>query len=618
MPSLSKILLIFIFPIIGFSQNVALHWQKAMGGKNNEFAYSTAELADGSLIIVGSTNSGKDGDITETKGGVDMWVVKTSSSGKIEWSKSYGGSKEDIATDVVETTDGGILVVGTTQSQDGDAVGNGSRGGLILLKIKSNGTLDWKRVIGSGIQSGENAFLRADGSTKPSIKATRDGNFILGASRESSLTGFLRGHDFWIAKLSQIGNIIWQQSYGSNQTDALNDIIQSSDGGYLMIGATNSIIGEFPDSGKGFYDVYLIKVDGNGVFQWQKIFGGSSFDAGFSAAETTDKGFLVIGETTSDDYDFKGNLGNKDGFIIKIGSDGKLQWKILTGGKEDDGISDLQKVGNNYVGYGFSGSKYSSAQANSAMPDFWMINFTETGIINSHRLWGGGDLDMARGGIALRDGSFLMVGQTESIDGDIKQTKGNIDFWVIKVGNPLAAHIADFDTNLTIQGVFMAWEVSYETSVRAYNIYRSANGTGFTKLSTIQTIGNLMQRKKYNYIDYKPLIGKSFYQLTYTDANNQEVVISTNEISFFPTSTDSELPENETIIYPNPSDGGAFYMNLSNPNTSIQLYDNLGKPIGFDIEIIEAKKALIKPNLQLHSGQYFIKSPTGTLRLSVF
>jgi hypothetical protein len=619
MPSISKILLVFILPVFGFSQNTALHWQKAMGGKNNEFAYSTAELADGSLVIVGSTDSGKDGDIAEAKGGVDMWVVKTNASGKIEWSKCYGGTKEDIATDVVETPDGGILVVGTTQSQDGDAVGNGSRGGLILLKIKSNGILDWRRVIGSGIQAGENAFLKADGTSRPSLKATKDGNFILGASRENNVGGNLKGHDFWIAKINPIGGVIWQQSFGSSQTEAVSDVIQSSDGGYLLVGGTNAIIGEMEGSGKGFYDIYLVKVNANGVFQWQKVFGGSSFDVGFSAIETSDKGFFIVGETTSKDGDFVGNLGNKDGYIIKIATDGKFLWKNLLGGVEDDGINKIQKVGNNYVGYGFSGSKFNTIQANSTLPDFWMVNFTEAGTVNSHRLWGGGDLDMARNGMTLKDGSFLLVGQTESIDGDIKQIKGNIDFWVIKVGTPLTVHVADFDTNLNNQqNVLVSWEVSYETTVKAYNIYRSPNGTGFTKLLTVQATGNLMQRKKYNYIDYKPLIGKNFYQLTYTGADNKEVVVATNEVGFFPTAIDSELPDNEAIIYPNPSDGRAFYMNLTNPNTAIRLYDNSGKPIGFDIEMIETKKAMIKPNSQLPSGQYFIKSPTGTLRMSVF
>ncbi len=589
-----------------------------MGGKNNESAYSVAELADGSLVIVGSTDSGKDGDITETKGGVDMWVVKTNPQGKIEWSRCYGGSKDDVAADIIETNDGGILVVGITQSLDGDAAGNGSRGGLLLLKIKSNGTLEWKKVIGSGIQAGENAFLKADGSSKPSLKATKDGNFILAATRENNSNGNFKGYDFWLSKISPIGNVLWQKYHGSNQSDTVNEVIQTSDNGYLIIGGTDAQTGEFQGSGKGFYDVYLVKTDANGVFQWQKAYGGSSYDTGYSLAETTDKGFLLVGETTSKDGDFQGNLGLRDGFIIKTASDGKLLWKTLTGGIENDGINKLRKVGNNYVGFGFSGSNFTDIKANSALPDFWMVNFTEAGVINSHRLWGGGDLDLARGGFPTKDGNFIMVGQTESIDGDIKQIKGNTDFWVIKVGTPLPTHIADFDVNLYNQlNVLVAWEASYETTARAYNIYRSQNGTTYTKLTTIQTTGNLMQRKKYNFIDYKPLIGKNIYQLTYTDVNNKETVISSNEISFIPTSIDSQEPDNETFIYPNPSDGEELYINLSNPKSAIKLYDYLGKSIDFDIETIEAKKARIRPTQKLPSGLYFINSASKTHKIFV-
>src|SRR6218665_2969926 len=137
-----------------------MQWQKSMGGKNNEYAYASTPTADGGYIIVGSTNSNNDGDVPASKafngiGGTDIWVVKVDTWGEILWSKTFGGTKDDIATDVIETKDKSILILATTTSTDGDAFGNSSRGGLILLKLKTDGTVLWRKVFAGGYNAGD-------------------------------------------------------------------------------------------------------------------------------------------------------------------------------------------------------------------------------------------------------------------------------------------------------------------------------------------------------------------------------------------------------------------------------------------------------------------------------
>ncbi|MCU0325181.1 MAG: T9SS type A sorting domain-containing protein [Spirosomaceae bacterium] len=589
-----------------------------MGGKNNEFAYSVVELSDGSLVMVGSTNSGIDGDVVETKGMNDMWVVKTKSNGQIEWSKCFGGTKDDIATDVIETTDKAILVVGTTNSVDGDAQGSGSRGGLLLLKIRTNGTLEWKRVFAGGYNASETGYLRGDGSSKPSLKNTADGGYILGATRDGGISTGYREYDFWLAKLNALGIISWQQHYGSSRNDIMNEVVLTSDGGYIMLGSTEGQSNEILGAGRGFFDTYIVKVSANGTQQWQRAFGGSSFDAAYSASETSDRGFVVVGETTSRDFDFQGNLGQKDGFIIRLNAAGQLLWRIMVGGIENDGINHLEKVNNQFIGFGFSGSTFSGAKPNSSLPDFWMINFTESGTINYNKLWGGGDEDLARCGIPTKDGSFVVVGQSQSVDGDITNIRGNLDFWAIKVGTPLPAYVATFNANInTQQNIQLTWESTYETSVRNYHISRSSNGTNYTRLTSVATNGNLTQRRRYNYVDTKPIVGKNYYQLSYTDANNRETIVSTSVVSFIPTSVESQDPNLQVVVYPNPSDGSEIFVNSTIPNSAINLYDTQGRSVAIDVAFIEPRKASIKPTQKLPSGIYFITLPHTTHRILV-
>ncbi|MFN3848842.1 MAG: T9SS type A sorting domain-containing protein [Spirosomataceae bacterium] len=609
---------LLLIPTYTFSQNLALHWQKTMGGKNNEFAYSVVELSDGSFVMVGSTNSGIDGDVVETKGMSDMWVIKTKANGQIEWSKCFGGTKDDIATDVVETTDKAILVVGTTNSVDGDAQGSGTRGGILLFKIKTNGTLEWKRVFAGGYNASEAGYLRGDGSSKPSLKNTADGGYILGATRDGGVNTGYREYDFWLAKLNASGTILWQQHYGSSRNDVMNEVILTSDGGYIMLGGTEGQSNEILGAGRGFFDTYIVKVSANGSQQWQRAFGGSSFDSAYSAGETSDRGFAVVGETTSRDFDFQGNLGQKDGFIIRLSASGQLLWKIMVGGIENDGINHLEKVNNQFIGFGFSGSTLSGAKPNSSLPDFWMISFTESGTINYNKLWGGGDEDLARCGIPTKDGSFIVVGQSQSVDGDITNIRGNLDFWAIKVGTPLPAYVATFNANINAQqNIQLTWESTYETTVRNYNLSRSTNGTSFTKLTSIATNGNLTQRRRYNYVDTKPAVGQNYYQLSYTDANNRETIVSTSVVSFIPTSTESQDPNLQVVVYPNPSDGNEIFVNTEKPNSAINFYDTQGRNIAIDIEFIEPRKASIKPTQKLPSGIYFIALPNTTHRVLV-
>lgn len=374
-----RFLLVIIFSAFQtllFAQNLAIHWQKSLGGKNNEYAYANTPTSDGGYVIVGSTNNNKDGDVPASKafsgaGGSDIWVVKLNNWGEIEWSKTFGGTKDDVATDVLETKDKGILLVATTSSTDGEAAGNGSRGGLILLKLKTDGSIEWRKVIASGYSVGEISFAKADANAKPTIKPTADGGYILGATINPVNTT-----DFWLSKLNATGDIHWTKIYGSDSNDSMNEVIVCTDGGFLMVGGTEGSNLEISGAGKGFIDFCIMKTDDTGKLLWLRALGGTNLDMAYSAVETTDNAYIIVGETNSTNGDMTPNLGQKDGVLVKYSAnEGRLLWKVLTGGDDIDGLYTIKKASTGKLfAMGISSSVIGKVKPNGPVGDIWLVN----------------------------------------------------------------------------------------------------------------------------------------------------------------------------------------------------------------------------------------------------
>jgi hypothetical protein len=152
---LSILILTTLIQLCSFAQEYVVNWQKSYGGERNEVVYAGVETSDGGFIMVGSTNSKNSFDVKDSRGfdgtgGNDFWISKVSNTGSIVWSKTFGGSKDDVATSVVKTSNNEYLILGTTQSTDGDANFNGTNGGLLLVRLKENGDFVSKRLFAGG------------------------------------------------------------------------------------------------------------------------------------------------------------------------------------------------------------------------------------------------------------------------------------------------------------------------------------------------------------------------------------------------------------------------------------------------------------------------------------
>jgi hypothetical protein len=266
---------------------------------------------NGRIIITGVTSS-TNGDVLGNHGGSDLWVVKLNLSGSIDWQKCYGGINSDWGMGIDLTDDLGWVIVGNTYSNDGDVSGNHTNSqycDIWVIKIDSIGTLEWQKCLGS---------IGNDYSY--SIKSINTGGYILSGDSwgvSGDVTNSIGLRDVWIVKLSNAGNIVWQKSYGGTDYDYASTILTTDDGGFIVVGNTES--NDVDVSGNhGGNDVWVVKLDSVGTIVWQKCLGGTLSEIGFAINRTNDGGLIIGALTTSNDGDVTGQNGSGDYWIIKL------------------------------------------------------------------------------------------------------------------------------------------------------------------------------------------------------------------------------------------------------------------------------------------------------------
>jgi len=356
---------------------------KAIGGPAIEVGSSLIQTSDGGYAIAGTTTS-------FGAGSEDVYLVKLDANGNLQWTKTIGGENEDLGSSLIQTSDGGYAIAGTTNS-----VGAG-RGDVYLVKLDANGNLQWTKTIG-----GKNA----DGGS--SIIQTSDGGYAIAGYTKSFGAG---DWDFYVVKLDANGNLQWTKTIGGPKDDWGFSLIQTSDGGYTIAGYTESF-------GAGEWDVYVVKLDANGNLQWTKTIGGPTTEAGISLIQTSDGGYAIAGTTTSF------GAGEADVYVIKLDANGNLQWTKTIGGPASE-------IGNSLIqtsdgGYAIAGYTKSFGAGDW---DFYVVKLDANGNLQWTKTIGAKNKNYSKSSlIQTSDGGYAIAGYTSSLGA------GETDVYVIKL-----------------------------------------------------------------------------------------------------------------------------------------------------------------------------------------
>ncbi len=413
----------------GNTQSLTIDVIKTLGGTKNDAFSSIKKTTDGGYIAVGYAQS-SDFDISnKNNDSYDYWVVKFDATNTIEWSKTFGGSDDDRARDILQLSDGSFLVTGFSRSTDLDVSVNSGNYDFWVVKINIDGTLVWEKSFG---------FSGADQSYI--IKQTSDGNFLLGGSLDVTASGGQgnsktskrhAGGDYWLLKIDTKGNKLWSRYYGGQFTDTLLDISETENGNYILTGYSDSSDTDISNN-LGEYDFWIVKVNNTGDLIWERNFGGSQIDEAFSITKTTDNHFLIAGNTRSADKDVTLNNGSSDIWVIKISSDGTLIWERNFGGTSFDNANKIISAerGGFYV-VGSSRSSDIDAASNFGNKDVWILKIDATGNLQWQKNIGGNNLDEASSVIELQNGSLIVSGESWSSDNDILENKGFSDGLIV-------------------------------------------------------------------------------------------------------------------------------------------------------------------------------------------
>ena len=373
---------LFVLLLVSFA-NAQQRWTKTYGGASYDVGNSARQTSDGGYIIVGGTSSYGHGFPD-----LDMWLIKTNASGDTLWTRTYGGTHNDFGAAVRQTSDRGYIIAGYTLS-----FGAGSYD-VWLIKTDSSGETLWTRTFGGAVDE--------EGCD---VQQTLDGGFIVAGYTTSFGAG---GCDVYLVKTNASGDTLWTRTYGGTGADVGNSVEQTADSGYIVAGYTNSF-------GAGGNDVYLIKTNAAGDTTWTRTGGTSADDLGYSVRQTSDRGYIIAGNTSSSVAD------SDDVYLIKTNASGDTLWTRTYGGTGTDWGYSVGLTSNG--GYVIAGLTSSFGSGNA---DVYAIKMSASGDTLWTRTFGGTGRDVGLSVQETSDGGCVIAGFTSSFGA------GGFDVYLIK------------------------------------------------------------------------------------------------------------------------------------------------------------------------------------------
>ncbi len=683
---MKKILLSsFIFSLllcVSLTAQPYIQWQKSFGGADNETAYSIIQTTDGGYAVAGTSKS-VSGDVTGHHGTYmysDFWVMKINSAGTMQWQKSLGGTGNDEARSIIQTADGGFAVAGYSQSNDGDVTGHH---GLLttqdywIVKLDTAGTIEWQHSFGG--TKNDLAF---------SIIQTTDHGYAVAGytfSNDGDVTGLhLNGSttfdDYWILKLDSTGTMQWQKCLGGVLNEEAHSIIQNADGGYTIAGITNSNYSGDVGALIGSSDYWVVKIDALGSILWSKLFGGLGYDDAWTLLPSSDKGYVIGGHTTSvsGDHDITLNHGSSDYWMIKIDSLGIKEWEHSYGGSGIELTSSLIKTADGgYAFGGYSSSADGDVSGVHGASDFWVVKMDSAGVLEWQKAMGGTGNEQGYSLIQSSDGGYLIAGDAASANGDVTLNQGMLDYWIVKlhpcststyVVNNTSCSSFTFNAqtytssgtytqnftnfhgcdslltlNLTINtpdsttitaSGYCSYTLNSQTYTSSGTYYQQfVNGHSCDSIITLQltinlidpsvtqngvTLNAIQNGASYQWVDcannYAPIGGETNQTFVASSNGNYAVIISNGNctdtsvcMSVFSVGITESIANNGFNVAPNPfTKETTLRFDEVQTNTTVRIIDILGKEIR-SVMVTGSNQVVIEKG-EMKSGIYYIEA----------
>ena len=440
----------------------AKQWRKNFGGTKYDFGYAVLQTTDGGYVVAGDSESYIHGTLDR-----DFLIYKLDVTGNKLWRKNYGGTDSEVCYAIHQTSDGGIVLAGFTFSY---SHGSGDSD-FLIYKLDGSGNKLWRKNLGG-----------TGGEWAHSIRQTGDGGYVVAGYTQSYTNG---GYDFLIYKLDAAGAKVWRRNLGGADDDEAWSIRQTADGGYVVAGETDSYTHDADDT-----DFLVYKLDGAGNKQWRKNLGGTEEDVACAIRQTHDGGYVVAGYTRS----YTHGSGDRDFLIYKLDATGAKLWRKNLGGTKEDVAYDIEPTDDGgYVVAGYTrtythgsddfliykldaagakqwrknfgglGTEYAYGVQVTSEPDFdvrgvWAIEVT----------WAGFDplLRTITFTGTKSSGTFIMASASRTYSGSYSVQGKTVTFlhpvtsvrWCVHVGEfNLTTHMAGTMDDLDWYGTWRAW-----------------------------------------------------------------------------------------------------------------------------------------------------------------
>ncbi len=439
-----KIFNLFLFSFFlvpfSFSQAPEVEWEHLYcDGASFEFEFT----ADGGIIAITTGSNGSDCEKTEFgMGGDDYWVIKMDSLYNIQWQNVIGGSGADRPTCINKTADGGYIIAGTSNSPvSGDKTEPTIdliypySDDIWILKLDASGNIMWQNTIGGNTTE---YGIYIEQITGGGYILSANSNSIISGDKMEGTIGGTGQYDYWIIKLNNTGNIIWQNTIGGNSSDNVTSIHQTNDGGFIVAGTSNSEISGDKTEGtggiEGNYDHWIIKLNSLGNIHWQNTIGGHYYEGAVDILQMPDGGYMVGGYAES--YYDAGNFQ-----LVKLKHNGAVDW-INTFGCGGEELRTFSKTADGGFIFGGRSNSYTCDDKIDAGPpntygwdgyNMWVAKTDSLGNVEWDNALGSSGDD---GGAFVRetsDGGYLVGGYAAYDDGAWDKSDPSSGAWLVKL-----------------------------------------------------------------------------------------------------------------------------------------------------------------------------------------